>query len=499
MTKRLAWFALLVLAAIPYVRSVGSPLLYDDRTLLNNRWLVREAGPVSVFEHDYWYGTKHAESDLYRPLSILSLAWNLRATPSKEGIRAVNIASHALAVLALFWMLDAIGAGTVPEGRGQSPFPRRAAWIGAAVFAVHPLGSEAVLWAVGRAEILAAIFGMVAFVLFTKVSAEDGYGGWRLALSAVSFFTALCFKESASTWLVIGAAWLLLAPARRGGPTRLVVARVSPYLAVFGAYVLLRASAVGWGRHAPPFLDNPLAHVNGATRAANAVLLFARYAGKMLVPNTLSVEYGFDQLPTVALFPWGAAAALVITACVAGAIFILHRRGQSEAAFCAAFVPCAFAVTGNLAFPIGTVFAERLAYTPLLGACGLAGLALATIPKSSWRALAVGAVVVALGARTVSRGDDYRSLAALTEATTEASPHAVKALVNAGRNRLRQGNAAGARPLLESAVAIWPDYAGAWRLLADVYAALGDATRAADAKARADAASSRDQDAADPL
>jgi len=69
----LALAALALLAALPYLGALGSPLLHDDRTLLDNRWLTTEANPVSVFAHDYWFGTKHEQSDLYRPLTVLSL------------------------------------------------------------------------------------------------------------------------------------------------------------------------------------------------------------------------------------------------------------------------------------------------------------------------------------------------------------------------------------------------------------------------------------------
>jgi len=484
--KRWAWIALVALAVLPYLRALSSPLLYDDRTLLDNRWLVHEAGPVSVFQHHFWYGTKHAESHAYRPLTVLSLAWNMRALPTKEGIRAVNVTGHALAVLALYWMLTAI-------------LRRDAAWIGAALFAVHPLASEAVLWAVGRAEIFAAIFGVIAFVLFTRLRDRDGSGGWRLLLSAGSFFAALCFKESAAAWLAIGAGWVALAPTGPRPPRNLLVPRALAYLAAFAGFYALRGAAIGWGHGPAPFVDNPLVAVDPATRAVNAVLLFARYLGKMAWPGTLSVEYGFDQLPVVTPLPWAALGAAAIAAMVVLAVVTLARRGHRAAAFLVAFVPCAFAVTGNLAFPIGTIFAERLAYTPLFGACGLAGLALASIPKKSWATLAVVVLVAAGGLRAIARCGDYESLAALSQATAAASPRAVKALVNAGRYRLRQGDAAGARPHFERAVAIWPDYAAAWRLLADACTALGDPACADDARARANAAASTATDGVEPL
>jgi len=496
--RHLQWVALVALALIPYLGAVHNPLLYDDRTLLDNPWLVHEAGPASVLQHDYWHGTKHVRSDLYRPLTVLSLAWNMRAAPTKEGVRSVNIAAHAVATLALFCMLTTISSspkGTVPERRGQSP----AAWIGAALFAVHPLASEAVLWAVGRAEIFAAILGIAAFVLCLRVHGERGLGGSRLALSLAAFLAALCFKESAATWLVVGAAWVALRPKEDGPPAKIVAARAACYVAAFAAYYALRASAVGWGRHDAPMIDNPLVGVDAATRIVNAVLLFARYVAMMLWPQTLSVEYGFDQIPVVPVLPWGALGAAAIAAGVVAAVVTLYRRGHTAAAFLTAFVPCAFAVTGNFAFPIGTIFAERLAYLPLAGMCGLFGLALAAIPKSSWRAVATGVLLVSCGARAIVRGGDYHDVATLTEATAEASPRAVKALANAGRIRLRQEHAVLALPLLERAVAIWPDYARAWELLAEAYAASGEGARAEDARRQARDAASRATADDDPL
>jgi hypothetical protein len=450
-TRLALGLVLAALAVLPYLRALDSPLLYDDRTLLDNRWLAREAGPVSVLGHDFWFGTKHASSDLYRPLTVLSLAWNMRVAPTRAGIRAGNLALHAIAALVAWWMLLALLRGR--------PGAAVASWVGAALFAVHPLASEAVLWAVGRAEILAAIFGMTAFVLLLGLD-DERLGGWRLALSVGSFLVALLCKESAAAWLAIGAAWLAVRPRR------IALVRSVFYLAALGAFLALRGSAVGWARVAPPLLDNPLVHASAIERLANALLLFGRYVGKMLLPVTLSIDYGFDQVAVVPALPWAAPIAALIVAVLVAAIVALCRKGHAAAAFLVAFVPCAFAVTGNFAFPIGTIFAERLAYTPLVGACGLTGLALATIPKPAWRVAIVAALLAGGAARGWVRAGDYRSLQAFSEATVAASPRSVKALVNAGRTRLRLGQRSEGIELLERAVSIAPDYERA-RLLLD--------------------------------
>jgi protein O-mannosyl-transferase len=456
--KRLGWLPVLLLALLPYVGALHDPLLYDDRTLLDNRWLVTEAGPASVFTHDYWYGTKHESSDLYRPLTVLSLAWNMRYAGSREGIRLVNVLLHALAALTLLGLLRTI----CRKLGGNGPWP----FFAAALFAVHPLASEAVLWAVGRAEILSAIFGMLAFGFLLEAIGEETHRRVLPALlSALFFLLALCSKESAVAWIAIVAAYLIVSAAWKNVPRRILAIAATGWIVALAGFLLLRGAAVGWTTHPPPFVDNPLIDAGAATRAANAVLLFARYLGKMFWPRTLSIEYGFDQIPVVPILPWAAIAALAIAAAFIAATVWLYRHERKTAAFLVLWVPAAFAVTGNLAFPIGTIFAERLGYLPLMGFCGLAGYALTTIPKRTWSFVALAVVVAAGTARTYARGADYRSLATLSEATAEASPRSVKALYNAARTRIRQGRVAEAIPLLERAVAIWPEYEHARELL----------------------------------
>jgi predicted Zn-dependent protease len=121
------------------------------------------------------------------------------------------------------------------------------------------------------------------------------------------------------------------------------------------------------------------------------------------------------------------------------------------------------------------------------------------IPNAPARRIAAAVLIVACGARTIARGRDYADLKTFNEATVEASPNAVKALVNAARTRLRLGDAAGARPLLEHAVAVWPDYQRAWHLLAESCDALGDGAHAAEARRGESRAAGRGAGGDEPL
>jgi hypothetical protein len=493
----LAWLSLALLATLPYLGSLGNPLIHDDRTLLDNAWLRDRAGVVSVFAHDLWFGTRHAGSDLYRPLTVLSLAWNLRLAPGKGAIHAVNLLLHAGTVLlaaaalrAVFGILGRPPATASPRDPRGLPF---AAWAGAALFAVHPLGSEAVLLAVGRAEILATGFGLAAFLLLARAEGREGWGGRPIAASLALFLLALLSKESAAAWLVLGATWW---GARRlaGTPPRgPALARGAAFIGVLALFLVVRGSAVGFVPHAPPAVDNPLVSTDAATRVTNAVLLLGKYALKMLLPLRLTTEYGFDETRVVPPLPWGAAAALGLVAAWTAVLVALRRKVSPAAAFLWAWIPAAFAVTGNVLFPIGTIFGERLAYLPLLGACGLVGAGLAAVPGPLWRrSLAVAAFVALASARTADRARDFRSLVSFHEATARASPRSAKALLNLGRTRLEvERRPAEAAEALERAAHLLPDDPRTLRLLSKAYEAMNRPESAAEFRRRAEAAESR--------
>lgn len=474
---------LLALAALPYVGSVDAPLLYDDRTLLDNRWLVGEAGAASVWSHDYWHGTRHEGSDLYRPLTVLGLAWNLRAIPTPTGIRGVNLLLHGLTAAAVWWALTQLFLFFGEPERKS----RGAAWIAAALFAVHPLASEAVLFAVGRAELLAAGLSLAAFAV--ALHGHRSGQRWIVLLSALPFGLALAAKESAAAWLAVLVVWAVL----RGGknlPGRLPAYHLAGWGAVFLWFLIVRGRVVGWGTTTPYWVDNPLALVDPVTRFGNACLLFGRYLAKMVWPRTLSVHYEFDQLPLVGVAA-AVAAGLAITATWVG-LGVLLRRRSDAAAFLWYALPAAFAITGNFFLPIGTIFAERLAYLPLAIFCGLVVTLAGRLPlprKATW--LVVVVLLAALAFRGGLRGQDLQSKVVFVEAEARSSPRSVKALANLGRTRMRTGRIQEAIEPLETAVALWPDYRRALLLLADAYGALGDVERERSFRVRAEQAEER--------
>src|SRR6185369_7523116 len=129
-----------------------------------------------------------ATSGLYRPMTTLSFLanWTVLGNEARPfGYHLVNLLLHlgcSVAVLALFRRLGmAAGAAT----------------IAAALFAVHPVTTEAVANVAGRADLLAALGVLLGVLCHARAAAARGSAriAWDAALVGSSVI-AVFSKES---------------------------------------------------------------------------------------------------------------------------------------------------------------------------------------------------------------------------------------------------------------------------------------------------------------
>lgn len=443
---RWALVTLALLATVPYLNGLGGDFVFDDVGVIRDNPVIQRDPAWRVFTTVYQPGA------LYRPLTMLSYLANARLDRGPLGFHAVNVALHVAAALAFYALaLQLLGAP-------------RAAWIAAALFAVHPIHTEAVTGIVGRAELLAALFTLAA--LLALAQALRGTGSARrswLALSLAAFAAGLLCKESAFTTigLVLVVHWRL-APA--AGLRRRAI-MLAPYVLVGLAYLGLRLLAVGsLGLPTPPgALDNPLAHVDTATRLRTATLVLWDYLAMLVAPVRLSADYSFNQVPLALtwLEPrfWIAAGLLGSLATVALGLF----RRRPEVTVAAALFAIPLALTANLLFPIGTIKAERLLYLPSAGACLAAGWLLAWLSDSRARTAAtvVVSLLALLAARTWVRNADWHDEQTLYAAAVRIAPESAKAHHNLAVALQRAGDYDDAIAHYHRALTIYPDYAAA--------------------------------------
>jgi hypothetical protein len=467
-----------VLAVLAHLNALSAGFTFDDWGLVIDNPAVPDGASLATV-----FASPAATGGAYRPLTIASYRLNPFAGRGPATFHAVNVALHAAAavlVLALAArLLRSVAAGAAA----------------AALFAVHPVHTEAVTSIAGRAEVLAALGVLLALVFSVRAERADTRHplAWRVA-SVISFAGGVFAKENAVT----GIALVALVHLRRGGTRSFprLATLLLPYLAVAAGYVIVRRHVLGAVTIAglPPFLDNPLAHVDAATRIRTAIVVLGEYLSVLAVPLRLSADESFDQVPAATsmldprLVGTLAALALVVVGSVA------TRRRAPALALGALFAACAMAITANLAFPIGTMKAERLLYLPSVGWCLAAGWLLRRWPRGGGPALALAVLVLALGARTWARNRDWHDDLALFTATAAASPNSARAQQNAGAVCGQAGRLDEAIFHYRRALAIYPSYQSAAAGLALAYTQKGMPEEADRWRAEAAAMPSDDDD-----
>uniref|UniRef100_A0A671DZW6 dolichyl-phosphate-mannose--protein mannosyltransferase n=1 Tax=Rhinolophus ferrumequinum TaxID=59479 RepID=A0A671DZW6_RHIFE len=145
-----------------YGRSLQGEFVHDDVWAIVNNPDVRPGAPLrwGIFSNDFW-GKGMAENTShksYRPLCVLTFKLNIFLTGMNPFyFHAVNVILHCLVTLVLMYTCDK----TVFKNRGL-------AFVTALLFAVHPVHTEAVAGIVGRADVLACLLFLLAFLSYNR-------------------------------------------------------------------------------------------------------------------------------------------------------------------------------------------------------------------------------------------------------------------------------------------------------------------------------------------
>ncbi|MFT5129389.1 MAG: tetratricopeptide (TPR) repeat protein [Rhodothermales bacterium] len=174
--KRVEFLALLAITTLAYIRVVGfdfSPL--DDIDLIAQKlpFLSDLSNAPALFRQPVF------AFSYYRPLLTLSFMFDAVICAKPGMFHASNLLLH-LGVITLVW-----------RGLLLLTLPTRAAFIGAAIFALHPVQVHAIAWIPGRNDLLLAAFALPAIGFFIQRKR-----GW-LALHLLFYTAALLTKENA--------------------------------------------------------------------------------------------------------------------------------------------------------------------------------------------------------------------------------------------------------------------------------------------------------------
>jgi 4-amino-4-deoxy-L-arabinose transferase-like glycosyltransferase len=186
----------LAASLLPYVNALPNGFTLDDNGLILQNEAVAGFDIVTFFSQDYWSGhDASTESGLYRPLTLTSFAAEYALFGQQSlPYHLTNLLLHLVVTLLAWRLLCRIAGDEV------------GLW-GAAVFAVLPGHSEAVIAVAGRADLLAAAGSLAALCIWHRE------GGWkRWITGGACFALALLAKEQAVVvpGLLLALVWLRL-------------------------------------------------------------------------------------------------------------------------------------------------------------------------------------------------------------------------------------------------------------------------------------------------
>ena len=367
-----------------------------------------------------------------RPVLALSytLQWISGAGPF--GFHCFNLAVHALAVV-LVWRLCLRLVGTVP------------ALVGALIFAVHPVQTEAVTYVIGRSALLSTVFYLSGLLLWSGDRR-------RRLLALAALVLALGCKETAITWPMA-----LVLVEMAAAPTdgwRAAFRRTRPAWIVAGLGLLLLLASQRY-RDLLSFslqLRAPLANLPSGVQAIGYLV------SRLVLIRRLSIDPALVP-PAGWSVPLALGGASIVV--VAGLAVALVRR-WTVAAFAVLWFLLQLLPTASLIARTDVV-SERHLYPALLGVALLVALAVDAIHRRAPRfaTVAIATLIVLLAFGTRLRNRDYETEAGLWVAAARLAPTNSRAFNNLGWSWHRAGCFADARRAYETALRLQPGNAAA--------------------------------------
>lgn len=278
--------------------------------------------------------------DIYRPLRNVSyLIDYLLFGLNPFGFHFINVILHVQNIILLACLVRVMTGSNFM------------AMVSSALFAFHPVQTEAVSWIKGRDDLLATFFYLTSLTLYIKGRDKGGYLYWG---SVVSFALALLSKETAVTLPLVIFLYNLHFPKEGGSRSS-----YHPYMYLLLLYLLIRTVVVGgvaqtnyWGEGFP---------ANFYTNWTGMVY----YLKLLFFPVNLCADYLMFPVRT-SIFDFYVIGVISVILFLLGVAVFSFRKGNRLLSFSISWFFIALLPVSNLV-PIEATIAERFLYLPSIG------------------------------------------------------------------------------------------------------------------------------------
>lgn len=461
--------ACFVLVFLIYGQTLWGDFVFDDRGILDHQYILSDLNNFHrVLALPYWT----QETGLYRPITLASYTFNfVFLGRSAWGFHLVNLIIYALSGFYLFLFLKKFFKAKLLS------------YLAPLLFLVLPIHSEAVANIVGRAELLALFFSLLALNELIK----EGRWPWKIGLW---FLLAMGSKETAIAALPL--ALLVTALKEKKIPSVEALGRwIYPGLALLaGAAIYFGARVLVLGRQyffwvETSLVENPLKFVPTLSRIATALKITVLYFKKTLWPFGLCSDYSYNQISVSNNFFNGETWLGLIILLSFGIGMVIFWKRFSLLSLGSAFFLFSFLPVANLFFPIGTIAGERLMYFPSVGICFClaAGFVWLRQLKRQKFFVLLAAILFSLfigfyGVVSFWRAGDWLTEKRLFVSAAQCAPNSVLSRSNLGAVYYLEGDYARAKKELLLSQQIYDGYPKGINNLGLVYWKEGDKTKA---------------------
>lgn len=499
LTQRFAYvqWLLPLFAILLYANTFGHKYTQDDAIVIYDNMYTTEgvAGIPGLLTKDTFHGffkvdgkDKLVSGGRYRPLTpiLFAIEYQLFGDSPTAG-HILNALWYALLIWVLYKTLLLLF-----YHRQLSPTRFWLAVIATALFAAHPIHTEAVANIKGRDEILTLLGSLTALYLLARRSSGPSTKDYLLA--ALAFFLALMAKENAITYLaVIPLTLVLLMNVSWGQALR----RCLPLLVATIAFIAIRTAVLGWdmGGQSMELMNNPFIKIsNGSyvpfsTGEWLATILFTlgKYLGLLVFPHPLTHDYyprHIDIMTFSNLGVWLSVLAHLVLVVIA----LFYYKKKPTVTWAIAYYFITLSIVSNIVFPIGTNMSERFLFMPSVGFAVLLSYLLTRLDINKRPKVIMGIVAVLLlaySAKTILRNQVWKDDFTLFTTDVHTSSQSAK-ILNAAGGALstRAGEMAPsaersrmlteAETHLKKAITIHPNYKNAYLLLGNTNFYLSD-------------------------
>ena len=449
--------ALVCIVFVCYTNGLGNDFVFDDHVLALRSSRVESLSELVNL------------STSYRPLRHLSYALDYAIWGERPfGFHLTNVLIHAGCAILVFFLARRM------TGEG------RAAFVAAAIFATHPIQTDAVSYISGRRDVLFALFYIAAFLSYLNYRAGRSRlylglfaGLWGMSLMskemAVSLPVVIFLWNFSDGWGDHSAPWLKKTWQAASGAFKrdrwlyialAVLGLVYTWYTVVVKNSSARASGEGlyfWGGS---FVSNAL----------TAIRVQAWYLKQLVLPTPIAQYYGAFDI-SYSLLDWRvlASLAIVASAMVAG----LSLLGKNRLMAFAVLAYFAMLLPVSQLIPHHELVADHYLYLPMMSFALLVALVVGSIARQGTlaRRRAYGVIAVALIAfsgMTFARNRKWKNDFTLWKSNYEAVPNSPRAASNLGGFYAKL-DPTRAEALFKQALANDPSFEPAYLSLAQLY------------------------------